>query len=52
MASPVIGYDPGLFSPDSFKIMVDIDLQELEKDDGMINMPIHSDLSYFFQEVL
>ena len=52
MASPVIGYDPDLFSPDSFKIMVDIDLQELEKDDGMINMPIHSDLSYFFQEVL
>lgn len=52
LASPVIGYDPSLFSPNSFKIMVDIDLQELEKDNVMINMPIYSDLSYFFQEVL
>ena len=52
MASPVIGYDPSLFSPESFKIMVDIDPQELEKDDIMINMPICSDLSHFFQEVL
>lgn len=52
LASPVIGYDPSLFSPNSFKIMVDVDLQELEKDNVMINMPIYSDLSYFFQEVL
>ena len=52
LASPVIGYDPSLFSPDSFKIMVDIDPQEIEKDGVMIDMPIFSDLSYFFQEVL
>jgi acetolactate synthase-1/2/3 large subunit len=52
LASPVIGYDPSLFSPDSFKIMVDIDPQEIEKDGVIIDMPISSDLSYFFQEVL
>ena len=51
LASPVIGYDPSLFSSNSFKIMVDIDPQELKKDDVLIDMPIFSDLSYFFQEV-
>jgi hypothetical protein len=32
--------------------MVDIDPQEIEKDGVIIDMPISSDLSYFFQEVL
>ena len=52
MASPVIGYEPGLFSANSLKIMVDVDSEELRKDAVKIDMPIHSDLSYFFEEMI
>ena len=41
----VIGYDPKQFSPKSYKIYVDIDNQELNKDivhiDQKINIPLH-----------
>lgn len=48
----VIGYDPNQFSPKSFKIVVDIDEEEMKKNYFKINMPINSTLQEFFEFML
>ena len=45
------GYDESLFSPNSYKIMVDIDENEYHKDTVKIDSFIHSDLGDFFKNV-
>ena len=47
-----IGYDPKQFSPGSYKIVVDIDSDELKKDIVKIDMPINVDLKEFFGAML
>ena len=43
-----IGYDSKTFSPESLKIMIDIDINELGKDIFKIDMPINCDIKEFF----
>ena len=45
------GYDEKLFSPNSYKIMVDIDKNEYNKKTVNIDKFIESDLGYFFRNV-
>ena len=47
-----IGYDPKQFSPGSYKIVVDIDSDELKKDIVKIDKPINVDLKEFFGAML
>jgi acetolactate synthase-1/2/3 large subunit len=51
MGASVIGYDPQQFSPCSFKILVDIDNDEIEKDIVKIDKIYRSDLRDFFGAV-
>lgn len=44
------GYDEKLFSPNSYKIMVDIDCNEFKKDTIQINEFINLDLKQFFYD--
>ena len=48
----VIGYDPTQFSPVSYKMMVDCDDSELNKDIVKIDLKIQTDLTNFFEEML
>lgn len=52
MGAPVIGYDPKQFSPESYKIYVDIDENELNKDIIPINEKIKVPLDQFFGAML
>lgn len=47
LSIPNTGYQSQLFSPNSIKIVVDIDVNELDKPSLKIDYPIHSDLSIF-----
>jgi len=49
LSIPVIGYDTKAFSPDSFKVMVDIDEEELFKSTLRIDLPVVSDLGEFLK---
>lgn len=46
-----ISYAYDLFAPKAYKVMVDIDLAELEKPTLSIDMPIHSNLSEFVDKI-
>jgi len=52
LGASVIGYDPGQFSPESYKILVDIDRNELDKDIIKIDHCYHTNLTDFFGDVL
>lgn len=52
LSVPNIGYNFQSFSPDSIKIMVDIDVNELNKPTIKIDLPIQDDLNNFFSDLL
>jgi len=52
MSIPNVGYQSHLFSPNSIKIMVDIDENELKKPTIKIDYPIVEDLKYFIPEMI
>lgn len=52
LGASVIGYDPAQFSPHSYKIMVDCDAQEMEKNIVKIDHQCHADLADFFGAML
>ena len=52
MNASVMGYDPKQFSPYSYKILVDIDNEELKKDIVTIHKKIPMSLSDFFKAML
>lgn len=52
LSIPNIGYQTHLFSPKSFKIMVDIDDNELYKPTINIDYPLNMDLSVFFDSFI
>ena len=47
-----IGYYPKKLAENAFKIMVDIDKKELDKEDVPVNYKINSDLKLFLQKLL
>jgi acetolactate synthase-1/2/3 large subunit len=49
LGASVIGYDPKQFSPASYKIIVDIDIEELKKDIVKIDAKYNIDLEKFFR---
>jgi acetolactate synthase-1/2/3 large subunit len=52
LSIPNVGYQSHLFSPNSIKIMVDIDDNEINKPTLKIDYPIIGDLKYFIPELL
>jgi len=48
----VVGYDPKQFSPVSYKIMVDVEADEMNKDIVKINAKVRADLKDFFGAML
>jgi acetolactate synthase-1/2/3 large subunit len=52
LGASVIGYDPSQFSPNSYKILVDIDVNELNKQVIKIDENYRIDLKTFFEEML
>jgi len=52
LGGSVIGYNPGQFSPASYKIVVDVDASELQKDIVKIDQKINIDLKKFFGAML
>ena len=52
MNASVMGYDPKQFSPHSYKILVDIDNEELKKDIVTIHQKIPMSLPDFFKAML
>jgi acetolactate synthase-1/2/3 large subunit len=52
LSIPNVGYQSHLFSPNSIKIMVDIDENELNKPTIKIDYPINEDLNNFFIDIL
>jgi hypothetical protein len=52
LGASVIGYDPKQFSPESFKIMIDIDQNEIDKNIIKIDHVYHTSLKKFFGDVL
>lgn len=48
MSIPAIGYDSATFSPNSFKVMVDIDIHEVSKPTLDIDLPFTIGLEHFF----
>jgi acetolactate synthase I/II/III large subunit len=52
LGSSVIGYDPVQFSPGSYKIIVDLDVNELKKDIVKINEKYNVDLEKFFRSMV
>jgi acetolactate synthase-1/2/3 large subunit len=52
LSIPNIGYQSHLFSPNSIKIMVDIDINELNKPTIKIDYPINEDLNNFIPDIL
>jgi len=49
LGASVIGYDPAQFSPYSYKIMIDLDTNELKKDIVTIDNKYNVDLATFFK---
>ncbi len=52
LSVPNIGYDSSKFSPNSVKIMVDIDANEISKKTLNIQYKINDDLKSFFEKIL
>lgn len=52
LGSSVIGYDPQQFSPDSYKILIDCDENEIRKNIVHVHLKFTTDLKYFFKEML
>jgi acetolactate synthase-1/2/3 large subunit len=52
MSIPNVGYQSHLFSSNSIKIMVDIDVNELSKPTLKIDYPIVEDLKYFIPDLI
>lgn len=52
LGSSVIGYDPTQFSPSSYKIAIDIDINELKKDIIKIDEKYNVNLEKFFRNML
>jgi acetolactate synthase-1/2/3 large subunit len=52
MSIPNIGYQSHLFSPNSIKIMVDIDENELKKPTIKIDYPVNKDLKLFLPHLI
>ena len=52
MSIPNVGYQSHLFSPNSIKIMVDIDQEEMDKPTIKIDYPINEDLHKFMSKLL
>jgi acetolactate synthase-1/2/3 large subunit len=52
LSIPNVGYQSHLFSPNSIKIMIDIDPNELNKPTLKIDYPIVSDLKYIIPELI
>jgi acetolactate synthase-1/2/3 large subunit len=50
--SSVIGYDPKQFSPTSYKIVIDLDINELKKDVIKIDSKYNINLNKFFKGML
>jgi acetolactate synthase-1/2/3 large subunit len=51
LGASVIGYDPKQFSPDSYKIVVDLDINELKKDIIEVNEKYNVNLEKFFRSL-
>ena len=51
MSVPNVGYQHQLFSPNSVKIMVDIDENELRKPTIKVDYPINKDLRFFLSHI-
>ncbi len=51
LSIPNIGYDYNLFSPNSYKIMVDIDMNEMEKPSLKIDLKVRDDLKVFLERL-
>ena len=51
LSIPNIGYETDLFSPNSYKIMVDIDLAELNKKSISIDLKINESLEIFIKNI-
>ena len=52
LGSSVIGYDPAQFSPASYKIIVDLDINELKKDIVKIDEKYNVNLEKFFRSMV
>jgi len=52
LTAPVVGYDPKQFNPTAYKIYVDIDVQELNKDFIPTDWKIETTLDSFFKGML
>lgn len=52
LGASVVGYDPNQFSPYSYKIMIDVDINELKKDIIKIDEKYNVNLEKFFRGVL
>ena len=52
LGSSVIGYDPEQFSPASYKIIVDLDINELKKDIVKIDEKYNVNLEKFFRSMV
>jgi acetolactate synthase-1/2/3 large subunit len=52
LGSSVIGYDPAQFSPASYKIIVDLDVNELKKDIVNIDEKYNVNLVQFFRSMV
>lgn len=52
LGASVIGYDPNQFSPGSYKIIVDIDINELKKDIVKIDEKYNVNLDKFFRSMI
>jgi len=52
LGGSVIGYDPAQFSPASYKIVVDVDAEELKKGIVNIDQTVNVDLKQFFGAML
>jgi len=52
LGASVIGYDPKQFSPASYKIMVDLDINELKKDIVEIDEKYNINLEKFFRSMV
>jgi acetolactate synthase-1/2/3 large subunit len=52
MSIPNVGYQSHLFSPNSIKIMVDIDENELKKPTIKIDYTVNKDLKYFLSHLI
>jgi acetolactate synthase-1/2/3 large subunit len=52
LAAALVGHDPASFGKNAKKVVVDIDLKELEKPGVKIDISVNSDAKYFFKEML